>query len=79
MGNIKKREFGARLVRFLNKKSQGLPIYVIIIIILGIVVLALVLLYILGVTEQGGDISKSIFGIGGNITKQANETSFYGG
>lgn len=65
----------SKLGKKVDKKGQGLPIYAIIIIIIGIVVLAVVILYILGVSGKSTDYSKFFFNIGGNITKNATGTS----
>jgi hypothetical protein len=68
------------LARFLNKKAQGLPIYAVVVIVLGIVVLAVVLIYILMVSGKGADISKIFFNLGGNVSKNASCTAAnYGG
>jgi len=63
------------IAQFLNKKAQGLPIYAVIIIILGIVILALVLIYILMVTGKSTDISKIFFQLGGNVSSNATNAS----
>lgn len=57
----------------LNRKAQGLPIYVIAILIIGLIALVLVLLYLFGVFGKGADISQIFFGIGGNITKNTTD------
>jgi len=64
------------LARFLNKKAQGLPVYAIIVLVLGIVVLAVVLIYILMVSGKGTDISKIFFNLSGNAS---NTTCKYKG
>jgi hypothetical protein len=63
------------LARFLNKKAQGLPIYAVIVIVLGIVVLAVVLIYILMVSGKGADISKIFFNLSGNVAGNATNTA----
>ena len=63
------------IARFLNKKAQGLPIYAVIIIILGIVILALVLIYVLMVTGKGTDITKIFFQMGGNVSSNASNAA----
>lgn len=60
------------IARFLNKKAQGLPIYAIVILILGIVILALVLIYILMVSGKGTSISNIFFQLGGNVSSNAS-------
>jgi hypothetical protein len=47
------------IARFLNKKAQGLPIYAVVIIVLGIVILALLLIYILTTSGKSTDILKN--------------------
>jgi hypothetical protein len=59
----------------LTKKAQGLPIYAIVIILLGIIILAVVLLYILTVTGRGSEAAQTFFGFGGNVTENATETA----
>jgi len=63
------------LARFLNKKAQGLPVYAIIVLVLGIVVLAVVLIYILMVSGKGTDISKIFFNLSGNVAANASNTT----
>jgi len=63
------------IARFLNRKAQGLPIYAVIVIVLGIVILALVLIYILMVSGKGTDISKTFFNLGGNISSNATDVA----
>ena len=53
------------------KKSQGLPIHIIIVILIGIIVLAVVLLYVFGVIGESSNSTFKILNIGGNITKNA--------
>jgi hypothetical protein len=60
---------------FLNRKAQGLPIYAVVIIILGIVILALVLIYMLMVTGKGAEISKIFFNMGGNVSNNASNAA----
>ena len=62
----------AKIKRGLNRKAQGLPIYVIAILIIGLIALVLVLLYLFGVFGKGADISQMFFWLGGNITENAS-------
>lgn len=64
----------------LGEKGQGLPIHIIIVLILGLIVLAVILLYIFGVFGAGGKTSGIAFDIGGNISKNASDTTagFFG-
>jgi len=57
----------------LNKKAQGLPMYVIAILIIGLIALVLVLLYLFGVFGEGSRLSDVFFWMGGNITENATE------
>ena len=61
-------------------KGQGMPIHVIVVVILGIIILAVVLLYIFGVLGQGGESSMKIFDIGQNVGDNASGTvqGFFG-
>ncbi len=63
-----------------GEKAQGLPIHVIIVLVLGIIILAVVLLYVFGVIGEGSKASIDIFNIGGNVSKNATEevTGFFG-
>ena len=56
-----------------NRKAQGLPMYVIAILIIGLIALVLVLLYLFGVFGKGADVANIFFWIGGNITKNTTE------
>ena len=60
-----------RIILKLNKKAQGLPMYVIAILIIGLIALVLVLLYVFGVFGEGKSISDLFFSMGGNITENA--------
>lgn len=62
----------------LAKKSQGLPIHVIIIILIGVIVLAIILMYVFGIMGTASANSNSLFNIGGNITKNATNSISYG-
>ena len=62
----------------LGKKSQGLPMHVIIILLIGLVALAVVLMYIFGVFGTAKGTSLKLFDIGGNITENATKTASYG-
>ena len=58
-----------------GKKSQGLSINIIIILLVGIIALAVVLLYIFGVFGTARGTSLKVFDIGGNITKNATQSA----
>ena len=57
-----------------SRKSQGLSIHVIIVILIGVIVLAVVLMYILGIMGSAGKSSSDLFNIGGNITENATNS-----
>jgi len=56
------------------KKAQGLPIYAIAIVIIGVIAVALILLYVFGVFGEGKALSLSFFHTGGNVTENASQT-----
>ena len=56
------------------KKSQGLPIHVIILLILGIIVLAIVLMYIFGVIGKANEGAQKMWNIGSNIIESSSES-----
>ena len=55
-----------------GKKAQGLPMYAIGILVIGVILLALVLIYIFGVSGQGTDILDKIFGAQKSATAGAS-------
>ena len=57
----------------IGRKAQGLPIYVIVIIIIGLIALTVLLLYAFGVIGKGISLSDLFFNLGGNITENASQ------
>jgi len=64
-----------------NKRAEGLPMYAIGVILIGIIILAVVLIFIFGVSGQGTNLSQGLFNIQGNVTSNASATAkgFAGG
>ena len=74
--NNSKNSLFSDFKRFLFlKKAQGLPMYAIGIIIIGLIVLAVLLIFIFGTSSQGSEIAQSIFGIQENVTIDAAESA----
>jgi len=63
------------IMDILGKKAQGLPLYAIAIIILGLIVLAVLLIYVFFITGQGTNTTLGFIKIGGNVTNQAHSTA----
>ncbi len=59
--------------KFGNKKSQGLPIHVVVVILLAIIVLVVVLLFAFGIIGEGLEISTGVFDVGENVTENASD------
>ena len=59
----------------ISKKSQGLPIYAVMVIILGVIILAIVLVYILIMSGKGTDTVITIFNLTNNTVGNATDTA----
>jgi len=61
-------------------KGQGLPMHVIVVIMLGIIILAVIMMYLFGVFGEGGRQSINALNISKNVADNASGTvkGFFG-
>ncbi|MDD5239199.1 MAG: hypothetical protein PHH61_01925 [Candidatus Nanoarchaeia archaeon] len=54
-----------------ERKCQGLPTYAIGVIVIGVILLALILVFVFGMTSEGTSVLEKLFGAQKNVTSGA--------